>query len=165
MELKNLTEKLGKNKILIAIIALGVLLMLLPNVSKTKSQSDKAETFSVEAEEKRIAEALSEIEGAGKVRVVLTAGRGTETVIAYDKKSSEQVSGDESKTDASENAVITGSGSSETPVSLLEIYPEYTGALVIAEGADDAGCSRKLTEAIHSLTGLGRDKITVVKMK
>lgn len=165
MELKKLAETLGKNKILIVLIALGAVLMLLPTVPKIKKQPEKTESFSVETEEKRIAEALSEIKGAGKVRVVLTAGRGTETVIAYDRKSSEQVSGDESKSDESKSAVITGTGSSETPVSLLEIYPEYTGALIIAEGADDAGCSRKLTEAVHSLTGLGRDRITVVKMK
>ncbi len=171
MNFKDFKTKLsgifGKNKYLIALFVLGVLLMLLPSFRQTKTTAEKtqSESFSLAKEEERMADALSEIAGAGRVRVVLTLCRGTETVIAYDRKSSQESSDGENRTDSTQSAVITGSGSSEAPVALLEIYPDYTGALAIAEGADNAAVARKLTEAVHSLTGLGRDKITVVKMK
>ena len=43
--------------------------------------------------------------------------------------------------------------------------PEYLGALVVAEGADNAAVRLELLRAVAGLTGLGTDRITVAKMK
>ena len=48
---------------------------------------------------------------------------------------------------------------------LHRIYPEYRGALVVAQGADNAAIKLAITQAVAGLTGLSSDKITVVKMK
>ena len=45
------------------------------------------------------------------------------------------------------------------------MYPEYLGALIVAEGAGNAETKLKLTQAVAALTGLSTEKITVVKMK
>ena len=44
-------------------------------------------------------------------------------------------------------------------------YPVYKGAVVVCEGADHASVKLNIVQAVSSLTGLGSDKITVLKMK
>ena len=50
-------------------------------------------------------------------------------------------------------------------VTVKYIYPEYLGAVIVAEGADNAGVKLALTEAAASVTGLGPNRIKVIKMK
>ena len=45
------------------------------------------------------------------------------------------------------------------------VYPQFQGALIVSEGADNAAVRWNIVSAVSSLTGLGTDKITVVKMK
>ena len=63
-----------------------------------------------------------------------------------------------------ETVVISrGSGGEETVV--LEIRAEqYRGAVVVCEGGDDPGVVLALTRAVSAATGLGADRITVMKM-
>lgn len=39
------------------------------------------------------------------------------------------------------------------------------GAVVICQGADDAGVCLRVTQAVRSYTGLGADKVQIFKMK
>lgn len=43
--------------------------------------------------------------------------------------------------------------------------PTYQGAIVVCQGADDPGVKLALVQAVASVTGLGTDQITVVKMR
>lgn len=162
--------KLKSNKYVIAVLLLGLVLILLPKSAgeKTKevSQNTDTEEFSLELEEKRIASALEEIEGVGSVRVVLTLKTGTEAVMAVDTQQSEKENENGTSRELSMTYVLISKGSStQTPVTVKTVYPRYQGALVVAEGADDAEIKLRLTEAMSGLTGLTTDKITVLKMK
>ena len=163
-------KKLFKNKYVLLLIAAGLVLMLLSKGDsgdeKNTAVSELTETgFSVEELEERIANALSKIEGAGKVRVVLTVRSSTEQVIAADTESSEKLNGDEIESENSVQTVIIDAGDGESPVTLKYIYPEFQGALIIAQGADSTSVRLALTEAVASLTGIGTDRITVTKMQ
>ena len=78
-------EALGKYKYVLLVIGLGVVLMALP----TTGQRDKgqegaqapAEGFDLEAFEEKMERALSQVEGAGEVRVVLTLDSDGQTLI------------------------------------------------------------------------------------
>jgi stage III sporulation protein AG len=62
--------------------------------------------------------------------------------------------------------VLSDSGSGlETPLVVQETYPVYQGALVLCQGADNAAVRLDIVSAISGLTGLGADKITVIKME
>ena len=172
--IKTLFEKLKKNKYVLVVILVGLVLILLPTGGTARENAATSEKsarteFSVEEQERKISGALSEISGAGKVTVILTLKTGTEQIIAIDEENSESVSGGENqerKTEKSTSAVIISSGSSiEDVVTLKYIYPEYLGALVVAEGAGNATVKLQLTEAVAALTGLGTNKITVTKMR
>ena len=54
---------------------------------------------------------------------------------------------------------------SEALVMRKRLYPEYKGAVVVCDGADNAGIRLKVINAVGALTGLSSDRITVMKMK
>lgn len=169
MELKNLglvrrvkalKEKLGSKTLILALMAFGILLLFISawggdGEKGQETTETGAPEFSLEAAEKRIEEALERIDGAGKVELVLTLKAGAEAELAIDDTG-----------DARQETVIVSSGSgTQAPVIRRYIYPEYQGALVIAQGGGTAEGRLRLTEAVAALTGLSKDRITVLKMQ
>ena len=172
---KELWKKLGKNKFLLAALIIGVALLLFSGrgggktTKEQPAQSKATEMFSVSEQEERLSEILTQVENAGNVKVMLTLRTGAEQVLAQDENTSEEIETDDGKNTQRQEKivenVIVSADNEESVVALKWIYPEYMGALVVAEGADDPTVKLKLTEAVASLTGLGADKITVIKMK
>ena len=165
-------EKVKKNGCLLALVLLGAALLLVPGrhdakgAAKDAASASETPEFSLADEQKRMEDALSQTKGAGKVTLVLTLKTSSERIIAQDTKESVRAGGDERETDKSVSAVTVSSGSSgKDTVTLKFIYPEYAGALVVAEGAGSADVQLRLTSAVSSLTGLRADQITVIRMK
>ncbi|MGI6497501.1 MAG: stage III sporulation protein AG [Oscillospiraceae bacterium] len=169
--LKKPLQFFEKYKFLLLIVCAGVLLLLLPTKSgQTKTTSALASeqklSFSVEAEEQKMKQALSKVSGAGRVEVVLTLANSGERLFLQDKTNSQKTRADgEREQNAEQSAVIIsrGSGLQET-VLTQQTYPNYQGALVVCEGGGDPLICLELTKAVSALTGLGADKITVLKM-
>lgn len=159
-------ELFQKYKYVLLVIAAGIVLLLLPLGGEenpasggTESQNGNGEeTFRVEEMERRLEEALSRVDGAGEVTVVLTVKSGTRQILAQDSSRS----GEESST--STVVVSTGSGT-EDAVVLQQVYPQYQGALVVCPGGGDPAVCLKLVDAVSALTGLGADKISICKSK
>lgn len=164
---KKLFSSLGRNKYVLLVILVGVVLLLLPESQGTAEEATLStsaieEDFSVEALERKLEETLGEIEGAGRVRVMLTVQSGTKRVLAQDGKT-EQRDGEMQR--ETETVVISaGTGVQET-VLIQQIYPQFQGALVVATGGGDPTIRLRLTEAVAALTGLGADKISICKGK
>ena len=159
-------ELFQKYKYVLLVIAAGIVLLLLPlgreenpATGRTESQIENGEeTFRVEEMERRLEEALSRVDGAGEVTVVLTVKSGARQILAQDSSRS----GEESST--STVVVSTGSGT-EDAVVLQQVYPQYQGALVVCPGGGDPAVCLKLVDAVSALTGLGADKISICKSK
>ena len=172
---KKMTERWGRLKkggslgFALIIIVFGVVLLMLPVSEKpppsvsTVVETAVADTFSLTETEARIAAALAQIEGAGEVTVVLTLKSDGETIIATDTRTMEKA---DETSERSESAVIVGSGGSvREPVIVGRSYPEFRGALVVCEGANDPEVRLRILGAVSSLTGLGTDKVTVAVMR
>ena len=163
---KKLAGTLEKYKFVFLILLVGVVLLMLPSFSGgSKEERYEAEEtakgmFDLEDMERRMEEALSQIDGAGQVQVVLTVRSGARQILAQDGKTTEK--GDSIDSQVSTVIVSRGSGSEET-VSLQEIAPQYQGALVVCPGGDDPAVQLKISEAVSALTGLGADRITICK--
>lgn len=157
---------LGHGKYVLFAILLGILLLLLPDGEKGAAEKapeeSGAEEFSVEAFEEKLEDILSDIEGAGQVRVVLTVRSDEKRV--YVQNESIQLEAGSEQTERETVIVSTGSGIQE---ALLEqnIFPKYQGALVVATGGGDPDVRLKLTQAVSVVTGLGSDKISICKGK
>ena len=149
----------GRKLWLIPAFILGVLLLLLPKrAAEPTAPAQQSVEFSLEAEEKRIAAALSRIEGAGNVTVVLTVDRSEEREYARNTDQDSQTEADSSRNEARSEVAEVGDGA----LTVKLIYPRYRGALVVMEG-DGSALRLAVTQAVSALTGLSTDKITVVR--
>jgi stage III sporulation protein AG len=165
--------KLKKGGWAAAVLIVGFALFLLPGGKSGQSEdggeadASLAVEFSLREQENRMSETLSEIEGAGRVRVMLTLSAGTEQILQKDTAgSSKGADGAGGESEHSESTVIISRGGSvQSAVAAKYLYPKYQGALVVADGAGRAEIRLELMRAISGLTGLGADKITVSKMK
>lgn len=160
-------KTLRKHWLLLAALVLGLVLLCLPGREKEETaaaQSTSVPEFSLEAEEKRIAQALEKIAGVGEVSVVLTLKSSVEQRVARDESSEYRTLSEGYELSSESSAVLLQRDKGEEPVVLKYVYPEYKGALVVA---DNVGASLRLelTNAVAALTGLATDKISVVPGK
>lgn len=157
-------EKLKKYRYPALILALGVLLLLLPTAGAGDRQEQTAgvsqEFFDLTAFTQQAETLLSQVQGAGELRLLLTLE--TEGTRDYLMDRTERLSGDNQ--DIQTQAVLIGSGSGQAPVPVQRQYPEFRGAVILCQGAGSPEVTLALKEALSSLTGLGMDKITVCKM-
>ena len=164
---RKLAAALEKYKFVLLVLLAGVLLLALPlpGGGGTEAAGEEAPAlagadFDLEDLERRMEAALSRVEGAGEVSVVLTLRSGTRQVLAQDISSAR--AGEEETEERTTVVVSAGSGREEA-VALQQVYPQFQGALVVCAGGDDPGVQLKLMEAVSALTGLGSDKISICK--
>ena len=141
------------------VLAAGTLLLLLPSGGEEASPSPLSETalevFPLEEFEEKLADTLSQIRGAGEVRVVLSLKSGSRQILAQDTQRG-------ADGDSSSSTVTLGRGSgNQEVVPLQTMAPQFLGALVVCPGGDDPEVRLELIGAVSALTGLGSDKISV----
>ena len=142
----------------VAIVLLaGILLMCLPG-KETRAETETAvhtgeETADTARELEKI---LSQVNGAGKVRVLLTRSQGEKTIYQTDR------SADGGNVDT---VVITGTNREQQGLIRQIDPPVYLGAVIVCQGGDDPAVCLAIVEAVSDATGLGADRITVLKMK
>lgn len=148
-----------------AVLALGVVLLCLPRAPRQENTAaQERETFDLASVQREMEQILSGVDGAGKLRLMLTVSSGEELELARDDTLSYR-----GKSDAPENyerrseTVVLGGGTNAQTVVTRTVYPRYQGALIVCEGGGNASVRLALTEAVSALTGLGSDRITVVK--
>lgn len=157
-----LLRALDKYKFVALILCVGIVLMLLPvgktDISGQEQQMQQTqENFDLEALERKLEAALSEINGVGTATVVLTLKSSGEEVLAQDVSQG-------NSTERETVIVSIGSGM-EQAVSIKTIYPEFQGALVICDGAGSAGVKLEVLQAVSAITGLSSDKISICRRK
>lgn len=137
--------------VLLVVLA-GLVLMLLPGGPE---QTEEAALSAPEPEtadmETRLEEILGRISGAGEVAVMLTESAG-ETVLY-------QTDGEDGDT-----VLVTDAQRNEAGLVRSREPPRYLGAVVVCRGADSAAVRLAIVEAVSNVTGLGSDRISVLKM-
>ena len=156
---------LGKYKYVLLVAALGVVLLLWPTDRKSDGAAPAESTpapggIDLAETEKAMEDILSKISGVGQVDVMLTLHTGSELVLAQD--SSLRYSGNAQSPDSYERSAqpVTDSGG---VVVTQEKLPQYRGALVVCDGGGNDAVRLQVIAAVSALTGLGSDRIAVVK--
>lgn len=163
-----LPELLQKYKYVALVLLIGIVFMLIPNSSsreetantKTEeTQPQQTQTLSLSGELEQI---LGQIQGAGDVKVMLTVSAGEETVYQTDDNIS---SGSENTSTQTDTVIITDGERGQSGL-VRQVNPaEYLGAIVVCQGADSPSVRLAIVEAVSDVTGLGSDRISVLKMK
>lgn len=154
---------LGKYKYPILVVLVGLGLMLLPAREEAAVEEIPAELVVVTEDlEARLTAILSQIEGAGRVSVLLTEDEGRQTLYQTDS----QTESDDGSSRRSDDTVLVEDGSRvETGLVRQVLEPKYRGAVILCQGADQPGVKLAIVEAVRCVTGLGADQISVLKMK
>lgn len=151
-------EAFEKYRLFVLLLLAGVLLLSFPGKQESQSQNPEP----VETAESDLADdlsrLLSQMEGAGKVRVLLTEAVGAETLYQTDENSSSDAL-------RLETVVVTDAARVQSGLIRQRNPPRYQGAVVLCQGAGSAAVRLAIVEAVADAAGLGYDKITVLKMK
>ena len=171
-EKKKKSGKWRHRALLIALAAVGVMLILLGNNTSLLSHLGKSEsTASVQESEdellryartieQKIVSLCESIEGAGQVRAIVSF----EGDFAYRYATDRDTSAKEGAQSESAEYVTVGSGASESALLLTRTPPAISGIGVVCTGGDDAAVRREITALLGAAFGIGTNKIYVVTM-
>ena len=168
MDYRKIVNHLGENGkkylIPVLILLLGIILMTLPGKEKTEAEPIQKEESEINQTELQDAleEILCLIQGAGKVRVLLTEAAGKRTI--YQTDDDTQING-ESENIRQDTVLLTDSHRDQVGLVRQTIPPIYQGAIILCQGADSAAVRLAIIQAVAGATGLTSDRITVLKMK
>ena len=121
IEFGALSKRLAKNKYVLMVLALAIVLLLLPsgrekesrNIVQAQGSELESSGIPLDTESARLSDFLSKMEGVGRAEVLLSS----------------------------------------------------EGAVVLCEGADNSSVRLYVTNAVSVYTGLGSDKIRIIKLK
>ena len=154
-----------KYKIVALVMALGALLLLWPGGSEREETGSGESLLPAESGlQREMEEILSNIQGVGQVKVLLTMDSDGERQLAQDTEVaySGTVEAPEDYSRTSSTVLLDGEAGDESLV-VRTVYPTYRGALVVCSGGGEPSVKLTVTEAVAALTGLKSDCITVAK--
>lgn len=160
-ELKNrILSFIRKYRYPLLVLVIGIALMLIPG-NKTEKQSEIPENQAVQLPgiEERLEEILSKIDGAGKVSVMVSEAAGETVIYQQDEDVALDGSGQR------DTVIVTDENRAQSGLIQQIISPQYQGVIVVCQGAGKASIRLSIIEAVARVTGLGTDRISVLKMK
>lgn len=144
-------------------------------VNKTAEAQESSANLSYEDKmTQELTDVLEQIEGAGKVKVMIYFNSGSEVVPAYSENESNRVT-EESDSDGgkrttneksnSNTIVTTSEGNESRPFILKEVKPKISGIIVVAEGASNPNVKYKLYEAVRTVFNIEQYRVNVYAME
>ncbi|MGI6567866.1 MAG: hypothetical protein GX341_04045 [Firmicutes bacterium] len=126
-----------------------------------------------EAVERKLAAILSQVDGVGRVEVMVTLSTGSRLELAQDINGDETVT-EEADTQGGKRRVVSqrwnekvvvvreGQRNSDAPIVLTEHRPVIAGVLVAADGAKDPGIRLLISRAVETAIDIPAHRVTVV---
>lgn len=123
--------------------------------------------------EQSLEDILSKISGVGKVKVLVTYSETSEVVAMYNETytSSNTEETDTNggirkieQTDTNKEIIYEEKNGEKSPITQKVIMPKIEGAIITAEGAENANVKTNIIQAVSAATGLATYKIQVFEM-
>lgn len=178
-------KKISKNQLLIGGLAGILLLVIAIPVENREDSSEEKQQEQIQEEsaygngdygrrlERRLEQVLKDVEGVGKVKVMITLQDQGEYVLEKDwTQSSQDISEEDGSVKRStkerqsqeETVYSQNSGSGGEPFVKREVTPRVEGVLVVAEGGGESKTVKNISDAVLALFPVEVHKIKVVKM-
>ena len=159
-------NKKMRSNILLALL-LGILLLAAGRSFSDSKEEGPPQTVAAtetadRATERRMAEILSKIQGAGQVDVMLTYRQTEEKTIAHNETREEN--GEALRMEQTAILLEDGDGATQ-PLVLTETGPVVEGVVIAAQGADSPAVAAALNQAAQALLDVPAHKVAVLKMK
>ncbi len=161
MNNERIVDKIKKNKkisyLIVAILILFCFLLLSINFTDENNDvlNDDISLYVLNLEN-TLSDLLSSIEDAGKVKVAISVKSGKETVLAMKTTVTDTLNGKETVTTP---IIINGK-----TVVVKENFPEISGVLIVAEGANKIMVRNRILQATSSFLDVNANKIEILSM-
>lgn len=160
-------EKLIKIIIIIGLVAIAGI-FLSDSFSAKKSEQKQVSSQNVDREEyetkieKRLEQILSEIDGIGSCKVMVTLESSAQNVYTADRESSANDAKDSSSySDSSKHVILDDNG--QQALLEKEIEPFVRGVIVVCGGADNINVKQSVIDCVSAGLGISSANISVVK--
>ena len=139
-------------------------------------ESEEVEEATINEEDdivKNLEEILANINGVGKVKVMITYSETSKTIPIFNEESSEENTEETdseggtrkiTQTDVRKEVVYQEDDTGKTLITQSIVSPSMEGAIVTAEGADNPTIKTNIILAVSAVTGLATHKIQVFQM-
>lgn len=157
-------DKKGGSRLLILFIV-GIILLLFggkftSSRQTTPSAAERPQTVSAEELEQKLADTLSQIQGVGKVKVMITLEDNGSSELATDMQNTNR--GEE--TDFEQKTVIVSGNGTTSPYVVREKSAGVKGVLVVAEGGGNKAVRETVENAVTALLTVLPHRVTVAEM-
>ena len=138
------------------------------NISTSQNEAESTEVL-----EKKLEDILSKIQGVGEVSVCINYSESSEVVAMYNEnsKTSTTEENDDSggtrkieETDTQKDVIYQENDGTKTPITAKIVKPKIEGAIITAQGVNDANVKNNIIQAVEAVTGLATHKIQVFEM-
>lgn len=122
---------------------------------------------------RKLEEILSNINGVGNVKVMLTYSQTSQTIPLYNQDSIEKNTEETDKQggtrkviekDTKKEIIYKEENGQKVPITQSVISPKIEGAIITAEGAGDVTIKTNIIQAVEAVTGVVTHKIQVFEM-
>lgn len=155
---KLVTDK--KGLIIIAAFFIAGIMLILSGGSNVKAVNK--EEISTGSLNRQLEQILSQVEGAGKVKVLINYNQSGEKILAYDLESNTNEKENGKENNSKSEVVYDGN---KMPVILKEYMPKVEGVIIVAQGGNNENVKKQLIAGTVALLGIDEHKIEVLKMK
>jgi len=137
--------------------------------TQTIATIDSKDEFSSKLED-----ILQNINGVGKVKVLITYSQTSQTVPMYNEDTTQKdteetdTNGGSRKvieTDVKRDVIYQESSGQKVPITQSIVSPKIEGAIITAQGAGNANVKADIIQAVEAVTGVSSHKIQVFAMK
>lgn len=138
--------------------------------SNISSNNDQFSEYNLE---ENLEDILSKIAGVGKVKVLVTYSETSEVVAMYNEtytsSNTEETDTNSGirkieQTDTNKEIIYEEKNGEKSPITQKVIMPKIEGAIITAEGAENANVKTNIIQAVSAATGLATYKIQVFEM-
>ena len=136
--------------------------------------SESIETSADLGLEEKLKNILETIQGVGKVKVFINYSESSETVAMFNENSKTSTT-EETDTsggkrvieqkDTQKDIVYQENDGDKVPITQKTVQPKIEGAIITAQGANNAMVKANIIQAVEAATGLSTHKIQVFEME
>ena len=168
----NIFEKDKKLLLLVLIGFLGVLLIVISEISFSDS-SDENKNLSQYMDsseycdnlEKRVEDIVTSIAGAGEVRVMITLAETTEYVYAQNQNGTKKSNQDSENLDNKSSFVIIEKDNNDSGLLIKTFEPKIRGVAVVCDGGDNPTVQQQIYSTVSAVLNVSTARISISKLK
>lgn len=192
-KIKQLTSKTdeGNNKkkienlvflLIILIVVLVAINFIWNDKKENVKTTDNNKKLTIQEETKKdsdsdlkeqLEDILQNINGVGKVKVLITYSQTSQVLPLYNEDTSKKDTEEKDKTggtrivtetDTKKDVIFQETNGNKMPITQSVISPKVEGAIVTAQGANNMAVKTDIIQAVEAVTGLSSHKIQVFTM-